>query len=160
MRCNLFVLVDNLNIKSVCQIHSFVILTCFQINTFQFYNYYLITTFFSLKTMFLFLKFWEVFCFWFLNPINSYKSSVFIKIKFVPERNRFACFCITPVGTCSSPCIKLYILCSCLYFCTIHISFASLQYSPLQYIVGTMIRFLVPFHVHIFCLAFSVCNHF
>ena len=65
-----------------------------------------------------------------------------------------------PVGTCFSPCIELHILCSCLYFCTILISFASLQYSALQYIFGTMIRFLVPFHVHIFCLAFFVCNHF
>ena len=95
-----------------------------------------------------------------MNPINSYKHSVFIKMKFVPEIHKFACFCITPVGTCSSPCIKLYILCSCLYFRTIHISFVGLPYSALQYSFGTMIRFLVPFHVHIFCLAFFVCNHF
>ena len=81
-------------------------------------------------------------------------------MKFVPEIQKFACFCIPPVGTCSSPCIKLYILCNCLYFCTIDINFAGLQYSTLQYVFGTMIRFLNPFHVHIFCLAFFVCNHF
>ena len=71
---------------------------------------------------------------------------------------KFACFCNTPFGTCSSPCIKLYIVCSCLQFClcllTIHISFASLQYSALQYSFGMIIRFLVPFHMHIFCLTF------
>ena len=141
--------------------HSFVILSCFSHKYFSI-NYYLIITFFSFETMFLFLKFWEktCSCFSFLDPINSYKYSVFIKMKFVQEIHKFSCLCITPVGTCSSPCIKLYILCSCLYFCTIHISFASLQYSALQYIFGTMIRFLVPFHVHIFCLAFFVCNHF
>ena len=49
----------------------------------------------------------------------------------------FVCFCITPFGICSGRYIKFYILlCSCLYFClcllTIHISFASLQYSTLQ----------------------------
>ena len=136
--------------------HFFVILTCFLHKYFSF-NYYLIITFFSLKTMFLFLKFWEkhFFVFWYLNPINSYKYLVFIKMKFVPEIHKFACFCITPVGTCSSPCIILYILCSCLYFCTIHISLASFQYSALQYIFVTRIRFLVPFHVHIFVWPFS-----
>ena len=113
-----------LNFKFVCQMHSFVILTCFTHKYFSI-NYYLIITFFSLETMFLLLKFWKktCFCFWFLNPINSYKYSVFIKMKFVPEIHKSACFCISPVGTCSSPCIKFYILCSCLYFCIIHISF-------------------------------------
>ena len=70
----------------------------------------------------------------------------------------FACFCITPFRTCSSTCIKLYILCSCLYFClcllTIHICFASLQYSALQYSFGTMISFLVPFMYTFFVQAF------
>ena len=70
----------------------------------------------------------------------------------------FTCFYITPFGTCSGPCIKFYILCSCLCFClcllTICISF--LHCSSF----GIMIRFLVPFHVHIFCLAFFVSNHF
>ena len=132
-----------LNFKFVCQMHSFVILTCFTHKYFSI-NYYLIITFFSLETMFLLLKFWKktCFCFWFLNPINSYKYSVFIKMKFLPEIHKYACFCFTPVGTCSSPCIKLYVLCSCLYFCTIHISFAtSVQYFALQYIFGTIIRF-------------------
>ena len=38
------------------------------------------------------------------------------------------------------PMHQLYILCNCLYFCllTIYISFASLQYSPLQYSFGTI----------------------
>ena len=81
-------------------------------------------------------------------------------MKFVPEIHKFVCFCITPVGTCSSPCIKFYILWTCLYFCTIRISFASLQYSALQYIFGTLITSLVPFRVHIFCLAFFVCHYF
>ena len=141
--------------------HSFVTLTCFLHKYFSI-NYYLIITFFSLETMFLLLKFWgkTCFCYLFSNPINSYKYSVFIKIKFVPEIHKFACSCITHVVTCSSPCIKLYILCSCLCFFTIHTSFAGLQYSTLQYIFGTMIRYLVPIHVHIFCLAFFVCNHF
>ena len=122
----------------------------------------------------------------FLNTINSYKYSAFIKMKFGPEIHKdhkhlqilkmyrrfshdwyifreqyktvvlkcycsfiknsiehfciychltFACFCITPFGTCSGTCIKFYILCSCLYFClghlTIRISFVSLQYSTL-----------------------------
>ena len=53
---------------------------------------------------------------------------------------------------------QFYILRSCLYFClcllTIHISFASLQYSALQYSFGTI------FFVHIFYLAFFVSNHF
>ena len=140
--------------------HSFVILTCFTHKYFSI-NYYLIITFFSLETMFLLLKFWKktCFCFWFLSPINSYKYSVFIKMQFVREIRKYAC-CITHVGVCSSPCIKLYILCSCLYFYTIHIRFASLQYSALQYIFGPMIRILVPFHVHVFCLAFLVCNYF
>ena len=68
------------------------------------------------------------------------------------------CFCITPFGTCSSQCIRLYILCGCLYFClyllTIHIGFASLQYSALQYSFGTI--FLCIF----FCLEFCVSHHF
>ena len=136
--------------------HSFVILTCFSHKYFSI-NYYLIITFFSLETMSLLLKFWEkhVFIFDFESHKQlQIKMLNVIKMKFITQIHKFACFCITPVGTCSSPCIKLYIRCSCLYFCTIHISFASLQYSALQYIFGTMIRFLVPFHVHIFCLAF------
>ena len=76
----------------------------------------------------------------------------------------FPYFCIAPFGTCSSPCIKLHILWSCFYICLwlliIHVSFASLQYSALQYSFGTLIRFLVPFHVHFFCLAFFDSNHF
>ena len=62
----------------------------------------------------------------------------------------------------SSPCIQLYILCIGLYFCllAIHIAIPSLQYSALQYSFGTVIRFLVPVRIHIFCLAFFVNNHF
>ena len=75
-----------------------------------------------------------------------------------------ACFCITPFGTCSSPCIKFYRLCSGLYFCfflqAIHITFPSLQYSALQCSFCTVIRLLVPFHVHIFCLDFFVSSYF
>ena len=69
MKYNLFVLVDNLNIefKFVCQMHSFVILTCFS-HKYLSINYYLTITFFSLETMFLLLKFREkhvfVFDFW------------------------------------------------------------------------------------------------
>ena len=75
-----------------------------------------------------------------------------------------ACFCITPFGTCSSPCIKFYRLCSGLYFCfflqVIHITFPSFQYSTLQCSFCTVIRLLVPFHVHIFCLDFFVSSYF
>ena len=75
-----------------------------------------------------------------------------------------ACFCITPFGTCSSPCIKFYRLCSGLYFClflqAIQITFPSLQYSALQCSFCTVIRLLVPFHVHIFCLDFFVSSYF
>ena len=143
------------NKKSAKWLFSFffyIFLPVFHINTFQLilshnFIFYLGNNVFTFKVLGK-----TCFCFWFLNPINSYKY--FIKMKSVPEIQRFAWFCISPVDTCSSPCIKLYLLCSCLYFCTIHISFASLQYSALQYIFGTMITFLVPFHVHIFCLAF------
>ena len=58
----------------------------------------------------------------------------------------------------------MYILCSGFYFS----AFASkpftslfLDFSILHCIsFGTVIRFLVPFHVHIFCLVFFVSNHF
>ena len=76
----------------------------------------------------------------------------------------YACFCITPFATFSSPCIKFDILCSGLYFClcllAIHITFPGLHYSAVQCNFGTVIRFLVPFHLHIFCLAFFISNHF
>ena len=54
-------------------------------------------------------------------------------------------------------CIKLYF---CLYFLAIYIIFPSFQYSALQYSFGTVIRLLVLFHVHIFCLTFFVSNYF
>ena len=73
-----------------------------------------------------------------------------------------ACFCITAFGTCSSPCIKLYIPCSWLNFCllAIHIAIPSLQYSALHCSFGTVIRFLVPLLLHIFCQAFFISDHF
>ena len=53
------------------------------------------------------------------------------------------CFCITPFGTCSSPCIKLYILCCGLHFwlclLAIPIFFPSLQNSASHHIFGTVI---------------------
>ena len=70
----------------------------------------------------------------------------------------YACFCITPFATFSSPCIKFYILWSGFYFSLYllanHITFPGLHYSALQYSFGTLIRFLVSYHLHIFCLAF------
>ena len=73
-----------------------------------------------------------------------------------------ACFCITPFGTCSKQCLKLYVLCSGLYLCplAIHITVPILQYFSLQLSFGTVIRLLVLFHVHIFCVAFFVSNYF
>ena len=59
---------------------------------------------------------------------------------------------------------QLYILCNCLYFCllTIYISFASLQYSPLQYSFGTIFFYIIfsslvfqqPFWIFVFFLNF------
>ena len=67
----------------------------------------------------------------------------------------FTCFCI-----CTSPCIKLHILCNGLHICTyllviIHITFPSLQSFALQYTFGTMIRFLSSFpFTHFLCSLF------
>ena len=87
-----------------------------------------------------------------------------VSIFFIYCHLTLPCFCITPFDICSSPCIKLYILCSGFYCClclwAIHIAFPSLQYSVLQFSFGSIIRFLVSFHVHILCLAFFVSNHF
>ena len=81
-----------------------------------------------------------------------------------------ACFCVTSFGTYFSPWIKLYTLCSGLCFClcllAINITFRNLQCSALQYSFGSnfgcnsVIKFLVPFHVHVFCLVFFVSKHF
>ena len=117
-----------------------------------FSNYYLIITFFSLETMFLLLKFFESHKQ--LQIFSFYENEIF---------TRDTQICLFLHNTCwylFQPMHQIVYTLQLFLLLHMHISFASLPYSALQYIFGTMIRFLVPFHVHIFCLAFFVCNHF